>query len=109
MKVASFTVHASADQSARWKRAAEAEGYASVGTWASRALDAVHGLHATRVYAPRATAKAAFMRFRGKRLRADFAAENRWSAAGRLWGTGVRWPDLAAPGSVYRRRHRGAD
>lgn len=40
MKVASFTVHATADQSARWKRAAEAEGYASVGSWASRALDA---------------------------------------------------------------------
>jgi hypothetical protein len=40
VKVASFTVHASADQSARWKRAAEAEGFASVGTWASRALDA---------------------------------------------------------------------
>lgn len=40
MKVATFTVHATADQSARWKRAAEAEGYASVGAWASRALDA---------------------------------------------------------------------
>lgn len=40
MKTATFTVHATADQSARWKRAAEAEGYASVGSWASRALDA---------------------------------------------------------------------
>ena len=40
MKVASFTVHATAEQSARWKRAAEAEGFASVGMWASRALDA---------------------------------------------------------------------
>lgn len=40
MKTATFTVHATADQSARWKRAAEAEGYASVGTWAARALDA---------------------------------------------------------------------
>jgi hypothetical protein len=40
LKVASFTLHATADQSARWKRAAEAEGYASVGSWASRALDA---------------------------------------------------------------------
>ena len=39
MKVASFTVHATADQSARWKRASTAEGYASVGGWASRALD----------------------------------------------------------------------
>ena len=39
VKVASFTVHATADQSARWKRAADAEGYASVGAWASRALD----------------------------------------------------------------------
>ena len=40
MKVASFTVKATAGQSARWKQAAEAEGYASVGPWASRALDA---------------------------------------------------------------------
>lgn len=40
MKVASFTVHATAEQSARWKRGAEAEGFASVGRWASRALDA---------------------------------------------------------------------
>jgi hypothetical protein len=40
LKVATFTVHATADQSARWKRAAEVEGYASVGGWASRALDA---------------------------------------------------------------------
>lgn len=40
MKVASFTVKATAGQSARWKQAAEAEGYASVGAWASRALDA---------------------------------------------------------------------
>lgn len=40
MKVTSFTVKATMDQSARWKRAAEAEGYASVGAWASRALDA---------------------------------------------------------------------
>jgi hypothetical protein len=40
VKVASFTVKATVDQSARWKRAAEAEGYASVGGWASRALDA---------------------------------------------------------------------
>jgi len=39
VKTATFTVHATTDQSARWKRAAEAEGYASVGTWASRALD----------------------------------------------------------------------
>lgn len=40
MKVASFTVKATAGQSARWKQTAEAEGYASVGAWASRALDA---------------------------------------------------------------------
>lgn len=40
MKVASFTVKATAAQSARWKRAAEAEGYASVGGWAGPALDA---------------------------------------------------------------------
>lgn len=47
MKVATFTLHATADQSARWKRAAEAEGYASVGTWASRALDAYLKLRLT--------------------------------------------------------------
>jgi hypothetical protein len=40
LKVASFTVHATALQSARWKQAAEAEGYASIGGWAAMALDA---------------------------------------------------------------------
>ena len=40
LKVAAFTVHATALQSARWKQAAEAEGYASIGGWAAMALDA---------------------------------------------------------------------
>lgn len=40
MKVASVTVHASAEQSARWKRAAEAEGHRSAGTWLAAAADA---------------------------------------------------------------------
>lgn len=40
MKVASFTLRATMPQSARWKQAAEGEGFASVGSWASRALDA---------------------------------------------------------------------
>lgn len=40
LKVASFTVHASQEQSIRWKRAAEAEGFRSVGTWLARAADA---------------------------------------------------------------------
>ena len=40
MKVASFTVHATMPQSIRWKQAAEGEGFASVGSWAGRALDA---------------------------------------------------------------------
>ena len=40
MKVASFTVHATMAQSAAWKRAAEGEGYPSVGAWAAPALDA---------------------------------------------------------------------
>jgi hypothetical protein len=40
LKVASFTVHASQEQSIRWKRGAEAEGFRSVGTWLSRAVDA---------------------------------------------------------------------
>jgi len=40
LKVAAFTVHASMAQSIAWKRAAEAEGFASVGSWASLALDA---------------------------------------------------------------------
>lgn len=40
MKVASFTVRASMAQSVRWKQAAEGEGFASVGSWAGRALDA---------------------------------------------------------------------
>lgn len=40
LKVASFTVHADARQSARWKQAAEGEGFSSVGSWLSRAADA---------------------------------------------------------------------
>jgi hypothetical protein len=39
VKVASFTVHATADQSIRWKRAAEAEGHRSAGTWLAAAAD----------------------------------------------------------------------
>lgn len=40
MKTASFTVHATAEQSIRWKRAAEAEGHRSAGTWLAAAADA---------------------------------------------------------------------
>jgi hypothetical protein len=40
VKVASFTVRATMPQSVRWKQAAEGEGFASVGSWAGRALDA---------------------------------------------------------------------
>ena len=40
MKVASFTVRATMPQSIRWKQAADSEGFASVGSWAGRALDA---------------------------------------------------------------------
>lgn len=40
MKVASFTVHATAEQSVRWKRAAEGEGHRSAGTWLAGAADA---------------------------------------------------------------------
>jgi hypothetical protein len=40
MKVASFTVRATMQQSARWKQAAEAYGHASVGTWLAEAADA---------------------------------------------------------------------
>ena len=40
MKVATFTVHADARQSARWKQASEGEGFASVGAWLARAADA---------------------------------------------------------------------
>lgn len=40
MKTAAFTVRADVRQSARWKRAAEAEGFPSVGAWAALALDA---------------------------------------------------------------------
>ncbi|HEY0513212.1 MAG TPA: hypothetical protein VGH73_14990 [Thermoanaerobaculia bacterium] len=40
MKVATFTVHATALQSARWKQAAEAEGHRSAGTWLAAAADA---------------------------------------------------------------------
>jgi hypothetical protein len=40
VKVASFTVHATAQQSARWKQAAEGEGFPSVGAWLAGAADA---------------------------------------------------------------------
>ena len=40
MKVATFTVHATMPQSIRWKRAAEAEGFRSVGAWLAEAADA---------------------------------------------------------------------
>jgi hypothetical protein len=40
LKVATFTVRASMAQSIAWKRAAEMEGFASVGSWAALALDA---------------------------------------------------------------------
>lgn len=40
MKVAAFTIRADVRQSARWKQAAEAEGFSSVGSWAALALDA---------------------------------------------------------------------
>lgn len=39
MKVATFTVHADARQSARWKQAAEGEGFPSVGAWLAAAAD----------------------------------------------------------------------
>ncbi|HWM94433.1 MAG TPA: hypothetical protein VN493_27005 [Thermoanaerobaculia bacterium] len=40
MKVAQFNVRATMPQSVRWKQAADNEGFASVGSWAGRALDA---------------------------------------------------------------------
>ena len=40
MKVATFTVRASAEQSRRWKMAAEADGHRSAGSWLGAAADA---------------------------------------------------------------------
>ena len=40
MKVATFTVRGSAEQTIRWNRAAEAEGHRSAGTWLACAADA---------------------------------------------------------------------
>jgi hypothetical protein len=40
VKTATFTVHATAEQSVRWKRAAEAESHRSAGTWLAAAADA---------------------------------------------------------------------
>jgi hypothetical protein len=39
LKVASFTVRATMAQSVAWKRAADGEGHASVGTWLAEAAD----------------------------------------------------------------------
>lgn len=40
MNTVSFTVRATLQQSLRWRRVAEAEGFRSIGSWASGALDA---------------------------------------------------------------------
>ena len=40
MKVAEFTVRVTAEQSLRWKRAAEADGHRAAGTWLAEAADA---------------------------------------------------------------------
>jgi hypothetical protein len=40
LKTATFTVRGTMPQSIRWKQVAEGEGFASVGSWAARALDA---------------------------------------------------------------------
>ena len=40
LRVAHFTVHATAAQSSRWKQAAEAEGFHSAGAWLACAADA---------------------------------------------------------------------
>lgn len=40
LKTASFTVHATQAQSERWKRAAEADGHRSAGSWLAAAADA---------------------------------------------------------------------
>jgi hypothetical protein len=40
LKVAHFTVHATAEQSRRWKMAATAEGHVSAGSWLAAAADA---------------------------------------------------------------------
>jgi len=40
VKVASFTVGATMEQSIRWKRAADADGHRAVGTWLAEAADA---------------------------------------------------------------------
>jgi len=63
MKVATFTVHASAEQSARWKRAAEAEGHRSAGTWLASAADAYLRVR-VRAGAPLPLAWRRFGRFR---------------------------------------------
>jgi hypothetical protein len=39
VKVASYTVHADAQQSVRWNRAAEGEGFTSTGAWLAAAAD----------------------------------------------------------------------
>jgi hypothetical protein len=51
LKTASFTVRATALQSARWKQAAESEGHASAGTWMAEAVDA-YLEHRTRAGKP---------------------------------------------------------
>ena len=60
MKTASFTVHATAEQSIRWKRAADAEGHRSAGTWLAAATDAYLRVRASGNPAWYATSARAF-------------------------------------------------
>jgi hypothetical protein len=46
LKIATFTVNATAAQSARWKRAADNEGFRSAGAWLADAADAYLTLRA---------------------------------------------------------------
>jgi hypothetical protein len=51
LKTAAFTLRGSVEQGIRWKRAADAGGFTSVGAWAADALDA-HLKHLARVGRP---------------------------------------------------------
>src|SRR5436305_8097898 len=46
VKVATFSIRASMPQSVAWKKAADSEGFSSVGSWAACALDAYLKLRA---------------------------------------------------------------
>jgi hypothetical protein len=95
MRIAVFSVRATVDQSAHWKRAAEAEGFASVGAWAAPALDSYLELQA-RAGRPLPLAWSRRQRFRVRLLDGSEPELPGWAAP----PFGIFRGDATGPGSM---------